>query len=119
VYPKGVNQGQISLRVKGQWLTLGLTVDDLSGLVLTVDGLNGEHAETLREWMAPIAEAVEAQILVTDDADALKRVADELSLEPQVCKGHVKRNTEALIETLKPQITTDADGSLVAIGVAP
>jgi hypothetical protein len=119
VYPKGVNQGQISLRVKGQWLTLGLTVDDLSGLVLTVDGLNGEHAETLREWMAPIAEAVEAQILVTDDADALKRVADELSLEPQVCKGHVKRNTEALIENLKPQVTTDADGSLAAIGVVP
>ena len=61
-----------SVKVNGQWLTLGLTVDDLSGLVLTVDDLAGEDAQTLREWIEPIAVAVGAQILVTDDADALK-----------------------------------------------
>jgi transposase-like protein len=108
-----------SVKVNGQWLTLGLTVDDLSGLVLTIDGLGGEDAETLREWMAPIAEAVEAEILVTDDADALKSVADELGLEQQVCKGHVKRNTEALIETLQSAAAADVDGSLATIGVTP
>jgi hypothetical protein len=106
-----------SVKVNGRWLTLGLTVDDLSGLALTIDDLSGEDAETLREWMAPIAEAVEAQILVTDDADALKSVADELGLEQQVCKGHVRRNTEALIESLQPTVAADADGSLAAIGV--
>jgi len=107
-----------SVKVNGQWLSLGLTVDDLSGLVLTVDGLAGEDAQTLREWIEPIAEAVEAQILVTDDADALKTVADELGLEQQVCKGHVKRNTQALIDSLLPEATIDADGSLAAIGVS-
>ncbi len=106
-----------SVKVSGRWLPLGLTVDDLSGLVLTIDGLSGEDAQTLQEWMAPIAAAVEAQILVTDDADALKSVADELGLEQQVCKGHVKRNTEALIESLQPAVTVDSDGSLAAIGV--
>jgi hypothetical protein len=108
-----------SVKVNGQWLTLGLTVDDLSGLVLTIDGLCGEDAETLREWMAPIAAAVEAEILVTDDADALKSVADELGLEQQVCKGHVKRNTEALIENLQSRAAADADRSLATIGVTP
>jgi hypothetical protein len=107
-----------SVKVKGQWLTLGLTVDDLTGFVLTIDDLDGEDAETLQKWMAPIAEAVEAQILVTDDADALKTVADQLGLEQQVCKGHVKRNTETLIETLVAEATTDTDGSLAAIEVA-
>jgi len=108
-----------SVKVNGQWLTLGLTVDDLTGLVLTIDGLDGEDAETLQEWMEPIAEEVGAQILVTDDADALKSVADELGLEQQVCKGHVKRNTEALIENLMLDATTDADGSLAVIGMVP
>jgi len=108
-----------SVRVNGQWLTLGLTVDDISGLVLTIDDLDGEDAETLKEWMEPIVTAVGAQILVTDDADALKTVADELGLDQQVCKGHVKRNTEALIENLQPEAMTDGDGSLAAIGVAP
>jgi transposase-like protein len=106
-----------SVKVNGQWLSLGLTVDDLSGLVLTVDGLSGEDAQTLQEWIEPIAQAVEAQILVTDDADALKTVADELGLEQQVCKGHVKRNTQALIDSLLAEAAIDADGSLAAIGV--
>jgi hypothetical protein len=108
-----------SVKVNGQWLTLGLTVDDISGLVLTIDDLDGEDAETLQEWMEPIAEVVGAQILVTDDADAFKTIADELGLDQQVCKGHVKRNTEALIENLQPEAMIDGDGSLAAIGVAP
>jgi transposase-like protein len=108
-----------SVKVNGQWLTLGLTVDDISGLVLTVDDLDGEDADTLKKWMEPIAEAVEARIVVTDDADALKSVADGLGLEQQVCKGHVKRNTEGLIAELLTNATTDADGSLAAIDVAP
>jgi transposase-like protein len=108
-----------SVKVNGQWLTLGLTVDDISGLVLSVDDLDGEDADTLKKWMEPIAEAVEAQIVVTDDADALKTVVDGLGLAQQVCKGHVKRNTEGLIEELLASATTDADRSLAAIDVAP
>jgi len=106
-----------SVQVKGKWFPLGLTVDDTSGLVLTVDALWGEEAVTLQAWLAPIAEAVGAEILVTDDADAFKTVADELGLDHQVCKSHVKRNTEALIESLQSAVETDMDGSLAAIGV--
>ena len=107
-----------SVKVNGQWLTLGLTVDDISGLALTIDELSGEDAETLREWLDPIAEAVEAKILATDDADAFKNAADELDVEQQVCKGHVLRNTESLVETMQVEAATDADGSLAAIGIA-
>jgi transposase-like protein len=106
-----------SVKCNGEWLPLGLTVDDTTGLVLTVDKLSGEDAETLKEWIEPIATAVGAEILVTDDADAFKTVADEQGLAHQVCKGHVKRNTEALIENLKPAAAQDKDGSLAAIGV--
>jgi transposase-like protein len=108
-----------SVKCQGEWLPLGLTVDDVTGLVLTVDELTGEDSETLRAWIEPIAEAVGAQILITDDADAFKQVADALGLEQQVCKSHVKRNTEALIEELKPLAEQDVDGSLAAIGVSP
>ncbi|MBU1742440.1 MAG: hypothetical protein KKC37_12925, partial [Proteobacteria bacterium] len=77
-----------SVKVKGQWYALGLTVDDTTGLVLTVDGLSGEDVATLEAWMEPIAEAVGAEILVTDDADVFKTVADNLGRDHQVCKGH-------------------------------
>jgi hypothetical protein len=89
-----------SVKCNGRWLPLGLTVDDVTGLVLTVEGLSGEDAQTLKDWMSPIAEQVGAELLVTDDADGFKTVAEELGLEQQVCKSHIKRNTDELIASL-------------------
>ncbi len=60
-----------------------------------------------------------AELLVTDDADAFKQVADDLGLPHQVCKSHVQRNTEQLVEELRSLTKEDSDGSLRAIGVTP
>lgn len=106
-----------SVKCFGEWLHLGLAVDDTTGLVLTVDELPMEDAETLKGWLQPVVDAVGAELLVTDDADALKTVADELGMDHQVCKSHVKRNTEVLVESLGEQAKGDRDGSLAAIDV--
>jgi len=108
-----------SVKCNGHWLPLGLTVDDLTGLVLTVDELSGEDAQTLQDWLAPIAEQVGAELLVTDDADAFKTVAEELGLEQQVCKSHVKRNTDELIASLQAALAQGTDPSLAALGITP
>jgi len=50
---------------------------------------------------------------------AQKTVADDVGVQHQVCKAHVLRNTEALIERYQPLVARDADGSLHAIGVSP
>jgi hypothetical protein len=70
-----------SVKCFGEWLSLGLAVGDTTGLVLTVDELPAEDADTLKEWLQPVVDAVRAQLLVTDDADALKTVADELGMD--------------------------------------
>ena len=57
-----------------------LTVDDTSGLVLSIDELSGEDAETLQKWMAPSVTALGEQLLVTDDADGFKVVPDAQGL---------------------------------------
>ncbi|MGC8946766.1 MAG: hypothetical protein ACP5N6_11515, partial [Anaerolineae bacterium] len=108
-----------TVKGKGKGYPIGVTTDGVNGWVLTVDGLEGEDAETLKEWLRPVAEAVGAEILVTDDADAFKEVADELGLAHQVCKSPGRRNTERLVEELKALAKADADGSLKAIGVSP
>ncbi|HET9920629.1 MAG TPA: transposase [Ktedonobacteraceae bacterium] len=107
-----------SVKCKGQWLPLGITVDPISGLALTIDALAAEDIKALTEWIEPIAKSVDAQVLVTDDADGFKTVADEVGLQHQVCKAHVQRNTESLIERYQPLVAADADGSLAAIGVS-
>ncbi len=108
-----------SVKCNGEWVHIGLTVDDINGIVLTVDGLTGEDAETLQAWIEPISTAVGADVLVTDDADAFKGVARKLGLKHQVCKSHVVRNTEELIASLKEAIAEEQDDSLSAAGVTP
>lgn len=36
----------------------------------------------------------------------------------QVCKAHVVRNTDSLVESLSPTAEQDADGSLAALGIS-
>ena len=108
-----------SVKCKGRWLPIGITVDAITGLVLTIDHLSGEDAQILKDWVSPIADSVDARILVSDDADAFKAVADEQGLFQQVCKSHVVRNTQALIENLDQQIRAGADRSLLELGIEP
>jgi len=108
-----------SVKCAGHWLHLGLSVDALTGLVLTIDELTTEDAKALQAWIDPIAKSVGAEVLVTDDADGFKTVADEGGRLHQVCKSHVKRKSEDLIDEMRPQVAADQDGSLKAIGGEP
>lgn len=88
------------------------------GLPLTTVSVGCSTLAELQPWLEPIASAVGAQLLVTDDADAFKSVAEDLGLEHQVCKSHVKRHTEALIETLKTAVQPEADRSLQRLALS-
>jgi transposase-like protein len=107
-----------SVKCKGKWLPLGVTVDPLTGITLSIDQLSGEDAQTLKAWLAPIIETIDARVLVTDDADALKTAADENGVYHQVCKSHVGRNTDALIEQLQAVLANGCNPSLEQIGVS-
>jgi hypothetical protein len=118
VSQEGLGGDLTSVKCQEQWLPVGLPVDPTTGLVLSVDQLSGENAETLQDWMGPIAAAGGATMLVSDDADGFKVTAGKLGLAHQACKRHVQRNTEALIKSLQLKVAQDADGSLAAIGVS-
>jgi acyl-CoA synthetase (AMP-forming)/AMP-acid ligase II len=98
-----------SVKCAGQWLHLGLSVDALTGVVLTIDARASEDAAALKAWIEPIANSVGAQVLVTDDADGFKSVANESGLLHQVCKSHVKRNTEGLIDEMRPLVAANQE----------
>jgi transposase-like protein len=107
-----------SVRCGGKWLPLGITVDAMTGMTLSIDGLPGEEAEQLKAWLEPILDVVDADVLVTDDADAFKKVSDETGRAQQVCKSHVVRNTEALVADLSALIQAGQDRSLETIEVS-
>jgi len=107
-----------SVKCQGEWLPLGITVDPISGLALTIDALTAEDSKTLKEWIEPIAKSVDAQMLVTDDADGFKTVADEVGMQHQVFFANVPPTTETITLRYQPLVARDADGSLQAIGVS-
>lgn len=55
---------------------------------------------------------------MTDDADAFKKINDETGRAHQVCKSHVARNTDALVEELSALIRAGNDHSLETIQVS-
>jgi len=116
---KAVGADVTSVRCHGKWVTVGIAVDAVNGMVLSIDKLAGEDAEQLRAWLEPILDAVDADVVVSDDADAFKQVSDQTGRSQQVCKSHVGRNTDALVAELAAMIDAGQDHSLEAIGISP
>jgi len=116
---KAVGADVTSVRCNGKWVTVGIVVDATNGMVLSIDELPGEDAEQLKAWLEPILDAVDADVVVSDDADAFKKISDETGRSQQVCKSHVGRNTDALVAELSAVIEAGQDHSLDAIGIAP
>lgn len=115
---KAVGADVTSVRCNGMWVTIGIAVDAINGMVLSIDELPGEEAEQLKAWLEPILNAVDADVVVSDDADAFKKVSDETGRAQQVCKSHVGRNTDELVDELSALIGRGQDHSLEAIQVS-
>jgi transposase-like protein len=113
---KAVGADITSVRCNGNWIPLGISVDATNGMTLSIDLLPGEDWGQLKAWLEPILDTVDAEVLVTDDADGFKKVSDETGRAQQVCKSHVVRNTDALVDELSAIIRTGQDTSLEAIG---
>jgi transposase-like protein len=87
----------------GQDRIVAVATAVLTGQSLTFDLLEGETAFHTERWIRGIAKMLGAEVLVTDDADGLKNVAEALGVEQQICRAHVNRNVEDLIAALGTQ----------------
>jgi transposase-like protein len=92
------------VKVKGQQVGVQVVVDDHSGALLGLEIVVSENTEDVLGVVRTVAEQVQAEVLVSDDLDTYKRVADTLDLEHQICRSHVKRNVDALAEELEAQL---------------
>jgi transposase-like protein len=92
------------VKVKGEKVGIQVVVDDQSGDLLGLEIIASESSEEVRQAVEQVAEEVGAEVLVSDDLDAYKSVADTIGLDHQICRSHVKRNVDALAESLVEQL---------------
>ncbi len=88
------------VKCQGQDKILAVATAVLTGEPLDFALVQSESALHAKQWLHDLARLIGAQILVTDDADGLKTVADDLDLQHQICRAHVNRNVPDLLATL-------------------
>ncbi|MCI0477017.1 MAG: transposase [Anaerolineales bacterium] len=91
------------VKCQGQNRIVAVATAVLTGQPLTFELLDSESAFHAERWIRGIAKLLGAEVLVTDDADGLKNVAESLGLDQQICRAHVNRNVEDLIAALGTQ----------------
>lgn len=72
----------------------------LTGQAIDIELIEAEASVRILQWIREMADEIGAEVVVTDDADALKSVADELGCQHQVCRAHVNRNVHDLVAAL-------------------
>ena len=92
------------VKVKGEKVGIQIVVDDQSGDLLGLDIVVSENSKEVRKIVEQVVDQVEAEVLVSDDLDVYKNVADEVGLDHQICRSHIKRNVDDWAESVIAQL---------------
>ena len=94
--------------MKGKDVVVGIVVEADNGMVIDIEVLEDETSQTIKSWLIPILKEVKAEVIVTDDADSFKEVADSLEVHHQVCLRHIENITE-FVEKMRVSNTNCLD----------
>jgi len=92
------------MKVQGEQVGVQVVVDNESGELLGLDIVVSESSEEVLQIIREVMEEVKAEVLVSDDLDVYKKVADELGLAHQICRSHVRRNVDQLTQSIEQQL---------------
>lgn len=85
-----VGQDTTVFKVKGKKVITSIITDALTGKTVSIDFLEHEDAESLKKCIEKAA-GKDLEVLVSDDADPYKAVAEELGVKHQLCIAHAKK----------------------------
>lgn len=81
-------------------VTIAVGVDALTEAVLEIELVDSESVEALRPFVEELVGTFEVEVLLTDDQDSYKQLADDLALQHAICRAHVNRNVAQLVAEL-------------------
>lgn len=92
------------VKVQGVTVALQVVVDNRTSALLGLEIISSENIPEVTKLVRRVGKLVGAEVLVSDDLDTYKEVADQEELDHQVCRSHVKRNVDALTAELQEQL---------------
>jgi hypothetical protein len=81
-------------------VTIAVGVDALTQGVLEIELVDAESIEALKPFVENLVDTFELEVLLSDDQDSYKRLADDLAIQHGICRAHVNRNVAKLVADL-------------------
>lgn len=81
-------------------VTIAVGVDALTQGVLEIELVDAESIEALKPFVENLVDTFEIEVLLSDDQDSYKRLADDLAIQHGICRAHVNRNVAKLVADL-------------------
>ena len=85
---------------RGQDVTIAVALDALAGDVLDVELVDSESADAMRAFLTRLQAEYGMEVLLSDDQDSYKTLADELGVDHSICRAHVNRNVARIVAEL-------------------
>jgi transposase-like protein len=85
---------------RGQQVTVAVALDALAGDVLDIELVDSESADALRSFLTQMQTEYGMEVLVSDDQDSYKTLADDLGVAHSICRAHVNRNVARIVAEL-------------------
>ncbi len=90
-------------------VTVAVGVDALTHDVLEIELVDRESIDTMRPFIQDLVQVFEVEVLLSDDQDSYKTIADDLALQHGVCRAHVNRNVADLVAQLGERALSNPD----------
>ncbi len=98
-------------------VTVAVGVDALAHEVLEIEVVDSASIETMRPFIQDLVHVFEVEVLLSDDQDSYKTIADDLAVQHGVCRAHVNRNVADLVAQLGERALTTPDPVPESMGI--
>lgn len=93
--------------VKGKKPSVLVAVDLGDGKPVAIGQVDESKPWAVRRWLEPLVKRLGVSVIVTDDLNAYRIVAEKLGLEHQVCQFHVRRWVGRTLRELRDIVPED------------
>jgi transposase-like protein len=92
---------------KGKVSPVLVAVDMGDGQLLEIGYVDEKDPRAVRRWIDPLAKKLGVSVMVTDDLNTYRLVAEKLDLEHQVCQFHVRRWVGKALKGLRDRLPSE------------
>jgi transposase-like protein len=90
--------------IKGRKQPTLIAVDLGNGKPVGVGQLDEANPQAVRRFLEPLVKRLGVSVIVTDDLNSYRKVAEKLDLEQQICQFHVRRWVGKALRELKESV---------------